>query len=113
MLLLQLLVLRQFLVQIRLEQAKNVVRRTALDTFVDKIKSLAVDRQDSNDPPLDHPVEIAGPPFRCLFFQIDGQFFTLRLPRGRFCFGCGMDRAGEKGAREGNSGNDGQPQAAR
>jgi hypothetical protein len=50
-LLLQLLVLGQLLVQIRLEQAEDVVGRAALDPFVHEIEGLAVDRQHANDPP--------------------------------------------------------------
>ncbi|MNF67642.1 hypothetical protein D3C84_494620 [compost metagenome] len=76
-LVLELFILDQLLVQILLEYAKKVVRRTALDTSIDEIKSLAVNRQDSDDLSIDHPVEIASPRFHCAIGR-EGQLLTLR-----------------------------------
>src|SRR5215468_1153853 len=67
-----------WLFQIVLEQAKEVVGRAALGTLVHKIERFAVDRQDANAPPLNHPVEIAGPRLHGLFGR-DGEL----LPRRR------------------------------
>jgi hypothetical protein len=110
MLLLQLPFLGQLLVQILLKDAKYVGDSAHLDALVYKIKSLAVNRQDSNEPPLEHPVEIAGPRLH-RFFGRDGELLTLRLLGGRLCFGRGMDRAGKQGACEGHTNDEGRPGA--
>jgi hypothetical protein len=77
MLVLELLLLGQPRVQIRLEQTNEVVERAALGTLVHKIERFAVDRQYANAPPLDHPVEIAGPRLHG-FRGRDGELLTLR-----------------------------------
>src|SRR5689334_12823608 len=111
MLLLQLVVLGEFLVQILYEHGTGVVGRAALDPLVYSIEGLAIDRQDTNKPALDHPVEVAGPRLLHLFGR-DGELLTLRRRGGRLFCGCRIGRAGEKGARECGSGADGQPRAS-
>ncbi|MNC18493.1 hypothetical protein D3C75_663950 [compost metagenome] len=102
---LELFILGQLLVQFLLEYAKKVVSCTALDTSVDKIKSLAVNRQDSNDLSIDHPVEIAGPRLHRVLGR-EGELLTRRCLGRYHRFGCGMDRTGEKSECERRNGVD-------
>src|SRR6516162_8952576 len=108
MLLLQLAAHCHFLVQIPLEQTKYVVSHSLLGALVDEIKSFAVDRQHPNDPPLDHPVEIASPG---LNLGRESELLTLRRLGGRLCCGCAIDRDGERGEGQSRGGEDGLPRA--
>ncbi|MOA52592.1 hypothetical protein D3C78_1759140 [compost metagenome] len=76
-----------------------------MDSPIDKIKSLAVDRQDPDDPSIDHPVEISGPRYA---LGRDSELLTRRCLGGRLCLGCGMGRAGEKSEYERRNGVDDQ-----
>ena len=66
----------ELLVELVLEQPEEIDDGAALHALVQEIEGLAVDGQHADDPPLDHPVQIAGPR---LPHEIDGESRARRF----------------------------------